>query len=439
LQGMLRFGHSEPLLRAVPTVAGALFPWFVMLWTQRFAGNAAALSAQLLLTFSPTMIDLSTEVRGYSLAFLFLSICLVFLDKSLGHGCIRGMAWFHFYLYLAILTEYCVAWFVAALGVYAFLRLRRVPASGRLRMAWGIGQVGALGLYLFLYFANIARWTRGFQVMYTTWLNGGFPRPHEYLLLFALHGTLRQFLYMFQLRPLAGAGAIFFPYGLYRLWRERSRLHVILIAFPFCVACLAALLHLFPYGCTRHTAILGIAIAAGTGSAVAGVTRGRIFPILAAALPVIFIWNILSTDAYLPIARYRRHLLAMHEATEFLGSSIPAGSLILTDAGTALTLGYYLGCPDYGYEDSDEPYRMWQCDELHFVVAPTFQFGEAVTLRDALFKVRIKYHSPRPLWVAAGGFGLVVRNPVSDSRPFGKTISILQDIDLQGTSTVHPY
>jgi len=83
LQPVLLFGHSEVLLRLVPSFCGALFPWFVMLWVQRIAGNGAGLCAQLLLTFSPNLIALGAEVRAYTLAFLFFSICLLFLQKSL--------------------------------------------------------------------------------------------------------------------------------------------------------------------------------------------------------------------------------------------------------------------------------------------------------------------------------------------------------------------
>lgn len=431
LQGMLLFGRSEWLLRLVPTVAGALFPWFVMLWVQRFAGNAAALSAQLFLTFSPTLIDLSTEVRAYALAFLFLSICLVLLEEALDQGSMRYMTWFHVFLYLAILTEYCVAWFVAALGVYALLRFWRNPASGGLRATWVVGQVGTLSIYLLLYFTHISRSSHaGLEGMYSTWLQEAFPQGNGNLLLFALKGTYRQFAYLFQIRWVAWVGAIAFPVGLYRLWRNESALPAVLLVLPFCLACLGAVFSLFPYGATRHTAILDIAIAAGLGSAVASVTRNRLLPILMVALPAIFMWNAQSTDSYLNIPRYRHHLSAMHQAIEFLGNNVPPGSAIVTDANTDLTLGYYLGCPDYGYYDSDEPYRMRQCAGLHFVVAPTFQFSGLADLRDRLSQVQAKYPLAQPIWVAAGGFSNNVANPVSDSRPFGKTIAIFKDSDL---------
>lgn len=108
LQAVPQFGQSEWMLRFVPILAGSLFPLFVMLWLQRVAGNAAALSAQLLLTFSPSLIYLSTEVRAYTLAFLFVSISLLFLEIALDKMSVRFMIWFHVFLYLAISTS--IAW-----------------------------------------------------------------------------------------------------------------------------------------------------------------------------------------------------------------------------------------------------------------------------------------------------------------------------------------
>jgi hypothetical protein len=431
LRGVLLFGCSERMLRFVPMVAGALFPWFVMLWVQRFAGNAAALCAQLFLTFSPTLTDLSTEVRAYTLAFLFLSISLVLLEEALDRGSTRYMAWFHGFLYLAILTEYCVAWFAAALGIYALLRLWRSPGPGNIRIAWILGQVGALGLYTFLYVTQVSRWPHSDLLgVYNTWLQGAFPQPHQHLLVFALKGSFRQFRYMLQIPLLAWLGAIAFPYGLYRLWRNKSPLHAILIVLPLFVGCLGAILRVFPYGATRHTAVLGIAIAAGLGAAVAGVTRNRVLPILVAGMPIILAWNLWATDSSLTIPRYRRQLSSMREAIKFLRSDLPSGSIIVTDGGTNLILGYYLGCPDYEYFDLDEPYRKRQCAGSLIVVASRFQFDGLADLRETLSEVQNKYHWKGPVWIAAGGFGINVANAVSDSRPFGKTIAVFQTSDL---------
>jgi 4-amino-4-deoxy-L-arabinose transferase-like glycosyltransferase len=440
LQGMLVFGRSEWILRLVPAISGALFPWLIALWVQRLTGSAAALCAQLLLTFSPALISLGAEVRAYTLAFLFLSICLLLLDEALEHGSSRYMAWFHVFLCLAILTEYCVAWFVVSLGIYALLRLSMTPTPRSLRTTWILGQAVALSLYAFLYFTQIARPApdAGLTGLYSTWLSQAFPQSHQHLLVFALKGTYRQFTYLLQLRLLAAIAVIAFPFGLYRLWKDKSPLHALLLVLPFCVACLGAIFHLFPYGDTRHTAFLGLSIAAVLGTAIARMARNRMLPILILSLPMIFIWNTLAPDPSLTVPRYRHHLSAMHDAVQFLGNSVPPGSVIVTDAGTDLTMGYYLGCPDYAYDRAVEPYRMRECARLHFVIAPTFEFGGIADLTNTLAHVQAKYHLQQPAWVVAGGFSVHVANPASEVRPFGQTLAIFKDSDLPPTSVVGP-
>ena len=431
LQASLLFGRAEWILRFVPAVSGALFPWFIMLWLRRFTSNAAALCAQLLLTFSPSLILLSAEVRAYTLAFLFLSISLVLLEDALDKGSRRLMIWFHVFLYLSILSEYCAVWFVGALGIYALLRLWKARASKSLAAVWALGQLLAVGLYIFLYVTHVSKLPHiAIENMYLTWLRDAVPQPHQNILLFALKGTRRQFSYLFQVQWLAWLAAIVFPFGLYKLWKDKSPLHALLLVFPFCLACLGALFHQFPYGDTRHTAILGIAIAASLGIAAASFTGKRIFPILAASLPLIILWNAFATAPSLTIPRYRRHLSAMRGAVEFLNSSVPPGSLIITDIGTDLTLGYYLGCPDYEFESPDQPYRVHPCANWRFVVAPSFQFGGPSDVRKALEESHTRYHPERQLWVASGGFAVAVATPVSESRSFGKTLAIFNDTDL---------
>jgi len=294
-------------------------------------------------------------------------------------------------------------------------------------------------LYLFLYITHISKFSHSaVEDMYSTWLGGDLPQSQAHLLVFALKGTYRQFSYLFQIRSLAWLGAVAFLLGLFKLWRDKLHLHAMLLVLPFCLACLGAIFHLFPYGDTRHTALLGIAIAAGLGIGVAALTGKRILPILAVAPPVILIWNILAADSSLTIPRNRHQLTAMREGIEFLHRSVPSGSVIVTDVGTDLILGYYLGCPDYEFDDPDEAYRLRQCAGFHFVVAPTFQFSGPANLGEAFSQVKTKYHLEQPPWVAASGFDIRVANPVSESRPFGETIAIFKVTDLPAAPVVSP-
>jgi Dolichyl-phosphate-mannose-protein mannosyltransferase len=451
LQPLLVVGHSEVLLRLVPAICGSLFPWVVMLWMQEIVGNAAALCAQLLLTFSPALIGLSAEVRAYTLAFLLFAIALLLLENSLVRGSKLSMIWSHVFLYLAILSEYSVAWFVAGAGVYALLRLRKRPASGGLWLVWATGQLLALGLYLFLYKTQIARFASSdLKGMYSTWLLFGFPYPHENVLRFALSGTLKQFVFMFQVPALALAAAATFVFGLYWLWRHKSPFYVVLMVTPFCATCFGAILHLFPYGPSRHTSILGIAIAATVGTSIAQLARSRVLPILAASPPCILIWVFLATHSYgmtdpFVIPPPRHQLKDMRAAVAFLHKNVQGDALILTDTQTDLMLGYYLGCPDFGFFDSltsfqtfgfsDSPpsYQTDRCGNLRIVVDPTFRFDDLAEVQKGIAEINAKYGSGRMVWIAAGGFGdgISVANRVSDARPFGKVLAIYQESDLQ--------
>ena len=137
--------------------------------SRRQCGGAGA---QLMLTFSPTLIDLSSEVRAYILAFLFLSTSLVFLEKALDHSRMGYMIWFHVFLYLAILTEYCVAWYAAALGVYAMLRLWKKSCVWRHSGDLGTRASGRIEPVPILYFAYLSRSSSDVGGMYSVWLQG---------------------------------------------------------------------------------------------------------------------------------------------------------------------------------------------------------------------------------------------------------------------------
>jgi len=337
------------------------------------------------------------------------------------------------------LTEYCVIWIVASMGVYALCRLWRREAAGRLWAVWLLGQTGAFVLCLFLFYTQVARLSQGdLQATYSTWLQGMFPQPGESPAMFALRGTVRQFLYLFQHRWPARLAAVVFLLGLYKLWKNKSGVYVLLLALPFGLAAGAGILHMFPYGPSRHTSVLCILIAAGLGCAIQSIAKNRILPVLTAALPLVIIWNLFSIDLSFAIPRDRRQISLMREAVMFLENTVPLGSVIVTDEGTDVMLGYYLGCPSFEYYDSNDSYYSRRCRGIQFIAAPTFQFSGTPQLQAAFNQARARFHSDKPVWAAAGGFHIDVANPVSDSRPFGKVMAIFQEADLPPAAVTGP-
>ena len=427
LRGILRFDRSELALRLTSVLAGTFFPWFVMLWVRQLAGAAAGLCALILLTFSPTLIGLSAEVRTYALAFFCAAASLAALQRALDGGGVIWMIWFHLCLYFAILTDYSIMFFVGAAGAYALLRLWSRPARRSVRVAWTIGQAGAFGLYLFLLATAASQWrSPQFQKdIVEGWLRGAFPQPGDHLTIFALKGFLKQFKYFMGSEYLAPFTAAVFLFGIYTLWKKRATPAIVLLILPFCLACAAAILHLFPYGTSRHTAILGILIAVGAAQGVSAITHGKILPILAAAVLLIPVWVAKSQGdpMAIPESRYRLHW--MRDAMRFLLSSAAPGSVVVTDHGTDYMLAYYLNSSDYG-GSSNTPYRVREAGGLRIVSAPSFQFRDDAELRESLSEVRREYRLQGPVWLAAGGFSIGVKTPPSEVRPFSEAITIFR-------------
>jgi hypothetical protein len=127
----LLISRTEFALRLVPLLAGSLFPVLLFFWLRGVAGKIAAMTALFLLTLAPHLIALSAQLRSYTLALLMLSASLVVFEQALEKSRWRMMALYSVLLWLCILSDYSMAWFVGAAGVYGLLRLK--GSSGALR------------------------------------------------------------------------------------------------------------------------------------------------------------------------------------------------------------------------------------------------------------------------------------------------------------------
>lgn len=124
----------------------------------------------------------------------------------------------------------------------------------------------------------------------------------------------------------------------------------------------------------------------------------------------------------IPVPRHR--VSQMREAVHFLRSRVPAGSMIVTDGGTAFILTYYFQSSDYSIQQTD-PYRIRQLCNLQFVAFPAFSFNDDTQLREAISKVRDDFHPSGELWVAVAGFEIRITNPAS-AEPFQQAIAVFR-------------
>lgn len=405
---------SELALRLIPVLAGAIFPWVVYRWLAKVWNSGAGLAALVILTFSPNLVYLSAQIRGYTIELLFAALALLFLETALGNGSTRAMILFTISLYLAILSEYSAAWFAGAVGIYFLMRAYERKISPRLWVVWALGQAGALAIYMGLYQIAMKPRLAARNGSVEDYLQSAFPVARENLLAFALRGTLRQFAYTFSTTRFFGiAAALLFAAALAILWmgrsrsdRARNRILATLLVVPFLLACLGAILKLHPYGQSRHTVVLSLFVAAGAGIALERIFRARPWTAGVAAVTLGLVWLLAAPPDINNIVPSRHRRTSMIAAMNYVRSTIPPGSLIMTDHETNWLLHFYVpGRQEVRlktYIDSPgaQPVGPFQATWRRW------DFGPVGPFLEDLASVRHEFGvSPEtPIWIVDGGF-----------------------------------
>jgi len=370
-----RVGNSENVLRLLPALFGAAFLWMAYRWMTDVFGKSAAFFALILLAFSPATVSLSASVRGYSLLLLLLVSALVVLERAIELRSLWRIAWFSGLLYLAILTHYSALWFTLSVFVFVFVRARtdRLPAA--VVRTWLGFQAAAAVLYSFLYFSHLSN-LRGGDLERDAmgrWLHEGyFATGRDTPLAFVANQTFGVFKFLLG-SPVAGFVGLAMGAACIVVLASKRRPTAILLALPFVLSAAAALIGVYPYGGTRHSAHLLLFAAAAMGVTGAIVTGARLWPALlltAALIPVS--WSTIPTS---------QDRTRMSAAIERLRFAAPYGSLLFTDHRTGALLSYYLGKDDFNrlipgrghfWESRVGDYRLigspiWSFDERTFV------------------------------------------------------------------------
>ncbi len=352
------FGMSELVLRLPSVIAGTLFCWIFYAWVANNFSRTAARVSLIFVSFLPPMIELSAEVRHYALLLVFCAGALYFLDETLSRNSAWRMSVSLLCLYLALLSHYSAVLFAAWLAVYALVRLRSSSPSARVLITWSAGQVGALGISLFLYVVYISGLSRAFSgsnvlhgFMQDAYLLNSYYQPHRdnlLLFIFARTGGVFQFLF-----GQLAMGDVMFPLfivGIVLLIRSQpdptkpritSRLGILLV-MPFVINCAAALAGMYPYGGTRHSVLLALFAIPAISVSIAKITRERVAYASAVALIVVIVSNLFGAPHRPYIPRADQNIAYMNQAIAFIDAQIPANDTIFADNQAALMLGHYL-------------------------------------------------------------------------------------------------
>ena len=349
-------GHSEFVLRIPSVLAGIALCGIIFLWLRRVTNRTTALIGLAFLSFAPSLISLSAENRQYSMLMFFCALSLYFLECAIedspGMMLLSSLS-----LYLALLTHYSSLIFALTLGIYALIRLRKSKSQTRVVVAWVVGQLGGLGLCAFLYVDHISRLkSRGLPAeIADTWLRASIFHPgQDHVAAFCVRNTVRLFRYFFSHGTVGVLGLVLFVLGMVSLSRDNTPPHTprnptsrqlaLLLGLPFLITLSAALAGFYPYGGTRHDALLAGFAMAGVSIGLTRLKVSKKWLTPTAVAGALLICNLFPSPTPPFILPKNQNRKLMNEATNFLRRSVPPGSVFFTDYQGALVLSYYF-CP----------------------------------------------------------------------------------------------
>ena len=351
-----RLGTSEPFLRLPFVCAGVFFSWIMFLWVRQISNHRAAFYSLALFLYLPSLVSLSAEIRQYSFLLLFAASSLYALERALREGSAPWLAFSMAALYLALLTHYSALIFAAGVAAYGLLRLLGTGRGPALMTIWLGGQAGAVALCLFLFHTQVSglRQTGLPSEIARTWLRSSiFQTGEDRLPSFAWSHTVRLFRYFFSHGTIGVLALALFLCALVLLLSARhskipkreQRPLALFWVLPLLLALGAARAGIYPYGGTRHDAILVLFAIPSVGLALDWLNvklRARwrwSAPILLTVALLIVNRFPSPSGPYIRPRNQSRQLMA--EAMGFF-NSLPTNSVLFTDHQGSLVLGYYL-------------------------------------------------------------------------------------------------
>jgi len=256
-------------LRLLPIAFTAAFLWISYVWSRRLVGKTAALSTVALLSLLPSLILLTSEIRGYALLFLLEVGALAALERALDEGKARFVVAFAVLEALALWTHYSAIFLICAALLYSALRVRSRRPSRTFVVAWIVSQVALAAFFEFLFWTHITHLHGSLaeRDAREDWLQASyFHRGAQGPLGFVVRDSLALATYLFSARVAALIALVLGLLGAAWIAARRPSLAVLLAA-PFAACAAAGLLDLYPYGGTRHDMFLAplacVAVAAG--------------------------------------------------------------------------------------------------------------------------------------------------------------------------------
>ncbi|MCA9007832.1 MAG: glycosyltransferase family 39 protein [Planctomycetaceae bacterium] len=418
------FLRLPSLLFCVPALV------FGFLWLKELLGPRPALVGLVFLTFSLPMIHLSIVVRGYTLMLMFFFSALYFQERFFRKQNLSTLIASGICLGLAMLTHYATAWFLLVIGLLATMRVLSGSLSRRSIFSWVVLQFSLIGLCVGLYLLHVKGFVNSqLQVeLWDVWLNSSSTsqaklRPAAQALIHAAD----YLKYVAGLNPilmgcLLLVGAFVLLLKGYRdsgsKWIAVERCLTVIL--PMVIAALLLHYRLYPLGFTRHSIWLIPFTAAGFSAAAypllrrPGIIRSACCVFLVACWVYIYPYQMVRNTETTQTPAMAREVVSL------LKSTIPSGSLIITDGSTRNMLEYYLvGRGHTQMKSLEGGFTEYQMGDYRVVTVPKFHFY-LYEFKDDWdhFQQVLGEDATKPLWLTYIGFKSPLNTPQRLFRKF---------------------
>ena len=342
-------GSAEFMLRLPSVMAGTLSCWLAYKWLAAICDGEIAMAGLVLLSFSPPLFALESELRQYSLLLLFSAAALVLFEKAVQKRSWLHMTLFSLALCLALVSHYGALLFAVSMGVYALLRFTELRPRPRLAATWGAGQAVFLGLATFFYKTHVPTVEQGIR---DSWLHKSFYHPGDHVIPFLGTNLYRFFHFLFG-QPVVGAiMLLLFVAGVAALLMRPADLPLkfgkagAVVVFAVALNMALSLAGLYPFGGTRHSVFLLPFVALGIGAGLAGLLKERshLAPLLAAG--AVCVCSVFPAPSGPHMQPPNQNIVLMRRAAEYVHAAAPSG-LVLVDQQTVFPFRYYFCRQEY--------------------------------------------------------------------------------------------
>jgi hypothetical protein len=317
-----------------------------------------------------------------------------------------------------------------------------------------VGQAAALGLFAFLYYAQISKLkaSAAAQHMQLLLSNSYFQPGRDHVVGFIFARTFGVLQYTFGQLVVGDIAGLLFVAGVVLLlmgenvygnevlqqpWPS-SRQLALFLTLPFAINAVAAIVDLYPYGGTRHSAFLIPFAIVGVSLALVKLIRERMAVALSLAVLVVAVCQVFGSPhrPYMRAEDQRRS--NMTQAMETIRQKVAPEDVIFVDFQTSFLLRFYL-CPEIGFAGlPPAEFRTYSCGGYRVISTSSETNVLTADVFRRRWKEMVKANDLKPgqaVWIFQAGWDIGLARQLQEQIPefrdlkaesFGQNISLFK-------------